>query len=498
MRRQDYGLTIGLAIAIASFFAMTCVHAQIAKWPQFRGLNCSGIAGEGQAPPVEFGPARNVLWKTTVPTGHSSPCIWGEHIFLTGFDKEEQELSVFSINRTDGSLRWRRVVPADTMAKGNTRNSPASATVATDGERVYAYFSSFGLICYDFEGEQQWALPIPLPRARHGMGTSPILTGELVILNNDDLNGSFVMAVDRRSGQIAWKKPQPRLTKFEQECYATPVVWEDQVIVYRRGEIVALNQETGEREWWFTSFTSGTSTPVMANDTLFVATYTMLGDPEIHIDLPDFDALVSEDDQDGDSLISKEEFPEDLTIVYRPEMEEGEGRANLKDWFKIYDSNKDTFLNRAEWKKNAEVFQEFMSLAGLVAIKSDGKGDVTATGLLWREIKAVPEVPSPLYYDGLAYMIKNGGIATCVNARTGELLYRQRLGASGPYFSSPIIANGKIYIASLRGTVTVFEAGEHLKVLAKNEIGEEISATPAVVDGTLYLRTAEHLYAFRD
>ena len=217
------------------------------------------------------------------------------------------------------------------------------------------------------------------------------------------------------------------------------------------------------------------------------------GGPEIQIDLPDFDALINENDRDGDSLIRKEEFPEDLTIVLRPEMNEGRGTTNLKKWFNGYDTNKDTFLDRTEWEKSAEVFQEFMSLAGLVAIKLGNSGDITATGLLWREIKAVPEVPSPLYYDGLAYMIKNGGIASCMNAKTGELLYRQRLGATGPYFSSPIVANGRIYIASLRGTVTVFEAGNQLKILAKNELGEDISATPAVIDGTLYLRT----HAFR-
>jgi outer membrane protein assembly factor BamB len=479
-----------------NLFVFGLSDAQDANWPQFRGPNCSGLAQEGQSPPFEFGPTQNVLWKTAVPAGHSSPCIWGDQIFLSGFDEDKQEISVFCINRSDGSLEWRQIVPTDTITKVNSWNSPASPTMATDGQRVYAYFSSFGLVCYDLAGNQQWTLPLPIPKARHGLATSPIVTGEVVILNNDDLNGAYIMAVDRRSGQVAWKKPQPRLSKMPQECYATPVVWRNQIILYRRGEIFALNPENGEREWWFTSLTQGISTPVVANDMLYVATYQTLGEPELHIELPDFNLMVSGNDQNGDKLISKEEFPEDLTIIFRPETKEGDGRTQLKKWFRIYDTNKDTFLDSTEWANSVDVFTEMMTVGGLVAIKPGGKGDITATNLVWREIKAVPEVPSPLYYDGLIYMIKNGGIASCMNAITGELQYRQRLGASGTYFSSPIAANGKIYIASRKGIISVFEAGEQLNILAKNEIEEDIFATPAVLDNTLYVRTTKHLYAF--
>jgi outer membrane protein assembly factor BamB len=283
-----------------------------------------------------------------------------------------------------------------------------------------------------------------------------------------------------------------------QECYATPVVWRNQIVFYRRGEIVALIPENGEREWWFTSLTQGISTPVVANDILFVATYQTFGEPELHIELPDYSTMVKKNDQNGDLLISKEEFPEDLTIIYKPEMKEGDGRMSLRKWFNNYDTNKDTFLDSSEWAESVDVLKEFMTIAGLVAIKPGGKGDITATNFLWREIKAVPEVPSPLYYGGLVYMIKNGGIASCMNATTGELLYRQRLGVSGPYFSSPIVADGKIYIASRGGTITVFEGGKQLNILAKNEMNEDIYATPAVIDNTLYVRTTEHLYAFSE
>ena len=168
----------------------------------------------------------------------------------------------------------------------------------------------------------------------------------------------------------------------------------------------------------------------------------------------------------------------------------------LKKFFKNFDSNKDNFVDSTEWVKSVDVFAELMTVPGLVAIKPGGNGDITATNFVWREIKDVPEVPSPLYYNGLVYMIKNGGIASCMNAENGKLLFRERLGASGPYFSSPIVANDRIYIASINGIVTVFEAGDKLKILAQNDLDERITATPAVVGNTIYVRTAENLYAF--
>jgi hypothetical protein len=99
-----------------NLFVFGLSDAQDANWPQFRGPNCSGLAQEGQSPPFEFGPTQNVLWKTAVPAGHSSPCIWGDQIFLSGFDEDKQEISVFCINRSDGSLEWRQIVPTDTLA----------------------------------------------------------------------------------------------------------------------------------------------------------------------------------------------------------------------------------------------------------------------------------------------------------------------------------------------------------------------------------------------
>jgi outer membrane protein assembly factor BamB len=134
---------------------------------------------------------------------------------------------------------------------------------------------------------------------------------------------------------------------------------------------------------------------------------------------------------------------------------------------------------------------------GVTAINSGGEGDLTATAVLWREQRSVAEVPSPLFYQGRLYTIVNGGILSCLNASTGALLYRERINAPGPYFSAPVAAAGRVYTASSEGIVTVVKSGDTLEMLARNDLGEPIFATPAPVGNTLYIRSSRHLWAFK-
>ena len=131
-----------------------------------------------------------------------------------------------------------------------------------------------------------------------------------------------------------------------------------------------------------------------------------------------------------------------------------------------------------------------------MAVRPGSKGEVTAANIAWSERKGVPGVPSPLYYNGRLYTFQNGGIVYCRVAKTGELAYSGRLGAPGYYYSSPVAADQRIYIASEEGVVVVLDAGEKLNVLATNKLDGTILATPALVDGNIYVRTERHLYAF--
>jgi len=472
MTTRRYIIRTALVAALLLVHSTNTTRASESNWPQFRGPNCSGHAAEDQNPPIEFGPEQDLLWKTPVPSGHSSPCIWEDHILK--------------------------------IEKVHSISSPATATAATDGERIYVYFGSYGLLCYDFEGSVQWTVPLPIPKTtlNFGTGTSPIVSGELVILNSDEQNDPHLLGVDRHSGKTVWKQPQPpaasALSAFGATSYSTPVVWERQLVIHRRGEIVAYAAEDGARMWSVGAVTNGVSTPVIGNNVLYVGTWSNLGEPDLRIQLPDFQMMIERYDKNSDMKISKMEFPGDLAVSRRPEAggSSSGGEVHLKPFLYMIDADKDSSIDAAEWKRAFALLSALSQEHGLVAIKPGGKDDVTATHILWQETRNVPEVPSPLCHDGRVYMIKNGGIVSCMDAKNGKLLFRERLGAGGPYYSSPIAANGRIYIASTNGVITVITAGDTLKVLAQNELGEKVFATPAVVDNKLYVRTVENMYAF--
>jgi outer membrane protein assembly factor BamB len=222
------------------------------------------------------------------------------------------------------------------------------------------------------------------------------------------------------------------------------------------------------------------------------------GDHENVVMLPAADEALKEYDKNGDGKIATEEVPADFNVF-------GRGRADkIGDWTPLrqmmgrHDKNKDGALDREEWQSLADSLAKIV--AGLklavIGVKLDGTGDVSTTHVAWKQSKAAPEVPSPLCYEGQVYLVSERGIVTCRDAATGNELYRQRLGARGTCYASPIAGDGKIYAAGDGGSVVVIKAGDRFEKLATNEFDEAILATPALVDGKIYLRTAGHLYAF--
>ena len=149
------GIIVVATVVLSSF-------AGAAEWPQFRGPNSSGI-GDGK-PPVEFGPSQNVLWKTAVGAGLSSPIISKGRVFLTEFDRATKQLATLCIDQRTSKILWRRTVAPTEIEKVHEISSPAAPTPATDGERVYVYFGSYGLVSYDFDGKVLWERRLPLPQ----------------------------------------------------------------------------------------------------------------------------------------------------------------------------------------------------------------------------------------------------------------------------------------------------------------------------------------------
>jgi outer membrane protein assembly factor BamB len=444
-------------------------------WPQFRGPSGSGIAAEGDLP-THFGPASNVVWKTALPSGHSSPCIWGDRVFLTGF--ENADLLTLGLDRRTGAELWRQKVPASKVERSGRLSNPAASTPATDGRRLYVYFGAFGLVCYDLSGTEQWRKPLPVPVTQHGASSSPVLSDTLVLQACDQDAGSYLLAVRKSDGQTAWRAERPGFRRG----FSTPLLYRngtrEQAVLAGTLRLVAYDADTGREAWSARGLPNEMcSTPVQGGPWIFVAGWT----PGAGVArMPTFQSLLEQSDRNGDGQLTREEAPE------------GPARQH----FAYMDVNRDGLLSREEWETMADIFSK--SQNALLAIRPGGEGAVPEPQVAWKQTRGLPYVPSPLYHQGRVYLVKNGGLASCFNATNGTVLFQEeRLGALGDYYASPVAAGSKVCMASQQGVLVVLETGDTLKVLARNPLGEEVLATPAIVENTLYVRTARHLYAFK-
>jgi outer membrane protein assembly factor BamB len=228
---------------------------------------------------------------------------------------------------------------------------------------------------------------------------------------------------------------------------------------------------------------------------MYVTTYSTYGNAEMRSQFPSYAELIKKYDANNDNKFDKTEV-QDFTFLVYPEMSDLPQKMSLTAIFGMSDSNKDQMIDSTEWSQTMQFLESFSNKIGIRAIKPGGQGDISLSNFLWGNIELPPHIPSPLYYNDRVYTIRDGGLLSCFNAESGKVFYRERLSAAGSYFSSPVTAGGRIYIASRNGVVTVIEAGDNLKILAKNDLGELITATPAAVDNKLYLRTDKALYAF--
>lgn len=452
---------------------------QGAGWTRFRGPNGSGVV-EGQKPPVEFGPNKNVKWKVPVPSGMSSPVVAGDNLVLTAF--EGGKLYTIAYSRTSGKIAWKADARATTIERyQRDAGSPATATPATDGRRIVVYFGSCGLICYNLAGKELWRHKLPTAEiyGDYGSGVSPIIAGGLVILVRDVNNGSSIIALDLASGKPKWKTM--RLSKAS---WCTPIVWETsagtQVVSAGHGAMIGYDLKTGAEKWSVKSMPSGCcSSPVVADGTLYFSGWTSGAAGDTSSQMPTFDSLLKQYDKDNDGSLSRAEA----------------GKA-FGSFFDNYDLNRDGVITRDEYDDLVKLLAEGKN--SVFALKPGGSGDITDTHMLWKRTRGMGYIPSAICYGGQVVMLKDGGIVTALDAKTGNEVFMERLGAPGDYQASPVAANGHIYFASLNGVVTVLKVGPNgAKVITKTpRLDQNIAATPTIADNTLYIRTNKSLYAF--
>jgi outer membrane protein assembly factor BamB len=448
-----------------------------ADWPQLRGPGASGLCPSCSNLPTEFGPNKNVLWKTPVPAGNSSPVLIGDRIFLTA--NEGDDLITLCLNRSNGELLWRKAIPAPRREAQNSLNHRAAPTAVSDGKSVFVFFADFGLLAYDLAGHERWRLPLGPFNSLHGVAASPVYADGRVLLVCDQDTDAFILAVDAATGKVVWK-----VAREVSNGYSTPTIYRPpsgpaQVIAPGSYQLISYSVADGKPLWFVRGLTcQPKSAPTIAGDVLYFNGWTVGNDAGQQVQLPTFAEAIASADANHDAQLSQQELPRE----WQPT---GTWRA--------IDLDRNGFLNEREWTLYRS---RRASRNASMAVRLGGSGDVTDTHVLWRYEKSLPDVPAPLVYNNVVYLVKSGGIATTLDAPSGKVLKVARLsGALEDYYASPVGADGKVYLASEHGKVVVLKATGDWEILAVNDFDSGIYATPAIADGKIYLRTRDALYA---
>lgn len=466
----------GVVVAVLTWFGSGLAMA--GSWPQFRGPGGTAVAEGDARLPAEIGPEKNVIWKTALPPGHSSPVIVGDRIYLTAV--RDTKLLTLALDRTNGKVLWEVEAPHKGLEKVHAVGSHAQPTPVTDGDRVISFFGSCGVFCYDPSGKQLWHRPLGPFKTEFGAASSPILAGDKVILNLDVDSDSMLLALDKKSGKLLWKTDRSEFPVGS----ASPVLWDNagrkQIVVAGTLRLVGYDLETGKEAWTVRGMARAMHmTPTVGRDsTLYVAGWTAGGDAGDRITMEPFDEALGKLDKNKNGTIEEDELP----------------AGPIRERFALIDRDKSKRIARTEWDGMRGIFAQ--AINRMIAVKPGGQGDITESHVLWEQKKYLSVIPSPLLYRSQLFLIRNGGLLAVFDSKTGENSKQERVGGTGNYYASPVGGDGKVYVFSQRGEGSVFSAEAEPKLLSRSRFNEEIFATPAIVDGRIYVRTAGHLYCF--
>ena len=409
---------------------LAITHLQGADWPQFRGPTADGVTTDTNLP-LTWSEKENLVWRTELPgPGSSSPIISGDKVFLTcysgyGLDVKEPgdmknlKRHALCLDKATGRILWNHEIVTDLPNRPYTgtyitTHGYASSSAVTDGKGVFFFMANAGVFAYTLDGKPVWNVSVGEKAHDWGVGSSPILYGDLLIVNAA-LESNQLIALDRKTGQTVWSA-----TGFP-ASWNTPTLVKvdghDELVLNASGRLRAFDPLTGKELWSCSSIKAAELCPSMvAHDgVIFV-----IGHPG------------------------------------------GQSQA----------------------------------------VKAGGKGDVSATHLLWQAQKG-SNVGSPVYKDGHLYFINDSrGIATCLDAKTGAVVYEQPL-AQRPkrdrFYATPLLAGDRLYCVGRETGTYVIAARPEFELLATNVIADDSSitnASPAVSDGRIFLRSNRYAYCF--
>jgi len=439
----------GTGAAIASYPLMEQISE---NWPSFRGPGGLGISAYTNVPSDWNGKTGDgILWKTRVPLpGHNSPVVWGDRVFLSGGDPNE--LQVYCFDTVSGRLLWTGDV---TRAPLTSDEEPfeemeytgfASPTVVTDGRRVYAIFATGDIGCFDFNGKRIWTRSLGIPDSSYGYASSLAMYRSLVLIQYDqggpEDGMSKMIASDGFTGQTVWETKRP-----------VPNSWSSPIVIEIDNQVQLLT----------------------------------CGDPWV----------IAYDPAKGTELWRVKCLYGDIapSLIYVPHQNRQKSASGLSD--------KQTVLHKGDF--GAGLVFAIEPYSKLVAVRPDGRGDVTETHIAWSLDEGAPDICSPVSNGELIFLLATEGFLTCYKVEDGTKLWEHDLREN--FYASPSLvpapASGdasrgsggdKLYLLTEEGVMLIIQAGPEYKELTRCELGEECHASPAFADGRIYIRGLENLY----
>lgn len=509
---------------LVGFIALSLcpLTADAENWPQWRGPKNDGVSAEMNVP-VQWSRNQNVAWRLALPgPAGSTPVIWGDRIFLTSSDKADLLLICVG---TDGKELWRRKIATGNHTVGlggSAEGNLASPSPSTDGKHVWVFFGTGDLACVDFDGNEKWKFnmqqrygPFDLQFAMH---STPVLHEDRLYLQvihgpmRGDSEPSYLVALDKSTGKEIWKRDRKTGATFESKhSYASPVLYDDGklkfLLTHGADYIVAHRLNDGQEIWRH----GGMNPP---QDSAAADT----GRPESG--RSDGSGLAERFDTNKDGKVTRAEIPEGPTRRVFDRLVE-QHKLDADKTYTVAEFRTATGLGEAAtegsqrrqaaggYNQTLRFVASPVAVPGLIVVPSakkgnvlglrpDLKGDATNSkdAKVWNLPRGTPDVPSPLVHDGLVYLASEDGVLTCLDAKSGERQYQERLHGVR-HRASPIYADGHVFVPAFDGRITVVKAGRKLEVVSQNDLGETLTASPVVSNGTLYLRTFESLWAIR-
>lgn len=442
-------------------------------WTRFRGPHGTGVAS-GQELPSEIGINQNVVWKSPLPEGTSSPIMIGEKLFITSHSNADRTLHCF--HASTGESLWTRSVQQGHDEIATAPAGPSTPTPVTDGKAVYVFFPDTGLYAWSLDGEELWKVLVPVSTTMHGLSGSLVVDDGRLFHLVDQLSDSHLTAYDASTGKVLWKQ--------ERVCgitggYSTPVVYTPEdgdslLITTGPLEVVAYSVSTGDRVWWVVGKSNApVSSPMLVGDRVYIC--EPVGEP-----LPM--SMLAPLDRNKDSILA---------------VSEAAGNEAIRRLLIRIDDNwgdSDQQVNEEEWNT---AFESLRGKGGLVCIDATGRGDVSETHVKWTYGKVVPYIPSALVIGDSVLTVNDGGILTIVDRESGKQTARTRLKTgNGQYYASPVAVDDRIVVIDTKGVVNFVANGEDWKSTFTCELGEPCFSTPAISNNRLFIRTATTLYCF--